>query len=449
MSKVKSQLSNEDYVSTLARVSTSAPQRSEERKSKKRATLEPLRTNRGVHGNDNDYISLVLSDGEVKKVLKRSDSKNSVFIDWISLSVNIEGYLKYEKIKGFTHSEKKGIQQTETIKSFTDDDIARAISAKLQNLLGEGFGISKKNPFGLNFHRDSYVIGENYGTFCIGHKNNRFLISISGEGCGLLDKNKIKNLHDWLAELNNCNGDVRLSRVDLAVDYYDGITTHDDFSLAYHAGEFVRQKRHKNCKDMYPAYQIYGCVHTQRGLDAGITHAIGSRTSDLYFRLYDKGRQLGDSKSPWQRAELEMKSKDTLLTIDMLINPETYFAQYPFLEKLKNSIATKFETKQRRAEITVERSKEIIKNQFGKYLYVLRALVDSDKELLDQLQSDTTEFPVKMGFISPAGFTPIHKHPVFDTVAFADLENYQNTDFKIFTASDLGSTDGNSSIMSH
>lgn len=375
---------------------------------------EPLQSNRGVH--EQDYITLVLADGAVKQVPKRQASSSNVFIDWLTFTVNVDAFLRFNSYK-----------------AFTDDDIAGAISALLQDFFGEGFGISKKNGYGMHFHKESFVIGDSMGLFCIGHRNNRFLISLSGNGCLNAPLDGFLKLHDFLSRLNEFGGDVRISRVDIAADYYTAGPTHAEFEAAYHRGEFVRQQRHLHSKDAWPNYQVYGCVHTNRGIQAGITDAIGVRTSDLYLRRYDKGRELGDPNSEWVRVELEIKNKDTVIPLDVLLRPETFFCQYPWLRNLRDSTAEKMETKRQRAEITVEAAKKIIKVQFGKYLRVLRGLADSDEALINQLQSDDeNDWPPRLAKVAPQPFVPLHKQPVRNIYQF---ENELAT-------SDEGYTDG-------
>jgi phage replication initiation protein len=391
--------------------------------------LEPLRdslptsevlTNRTE--NDTDYISLVLSDGVVKQQLKRTEKDGSVFIDWTTITLRVSALLRY--FSG----------------SFTDEDIARFLSIRLEEIFGTTFGITKKNNFGLFFHPTSFVIGDDFGHFCIGHKNGRCVISISGQGWANSRQDSARKLYAFITDLDELGGDCKLSRVDLAADYYNNGPSHAEFEAAYHRGEFVRQQRHINSKDAWPNYQVYGCVHTKRGLDAGITDAVGVRTSDLYLRRYDKGRELGDTNSTWSRVELEMKSKDTLIPLDVLINPAKYFCQYPYLKNLCSSDAERLVSTRLAAEITVETAKEIVKRQFGKYLRVLRGLAESDEALIDQLQSDEDEWPARLAKIAPQIIVPIHKQPVSNTnVLFAED----------FATSEYGYTDGSGYFSSH
>ena len=411
------------------------PQRSEDGQMPHRAAAipkaaapaaEPLQANRGEH--EHDYIQLVLADGGVKQVPVRRASQNAVFIDWLTFTVDVPGFLRFSGAK--SHS------------ALADDDIARAVSVELQECMGDGFGISKKNGYGMHFHKHSYVIGDNWGLFCIGHqKTDRLLVSISGEGWLHACPNAGDKLYAFLSRLNECGGDVRISRIDLAVEYYSGGPTHEEFEAAYHRGDFVRQRRHLDSKDAWPHYQVYGCVHTERGRRAGITDAIGVRTSDLYLRRYDKGRELGAPDSEWVRVELEMKSKDTLIQLDVLILPETYFCQYPWLRQLRDSTATRLETKKKRAEIVVGDAERIIKTQFGKYLRVLRQLADSDTDLLDRLQhDDPNAWPPRLAKIAPQIFVPLHKQP--STTQTYVFENE-------LAASDFGYPDDHGYLRSH
>ncbi len=364
---------------------------------------EPLRANRGEH--DDDYIKLVLADGKLKQILKRTEKDQTVFIDWLSVTFNVISYLRFSG---------KSI--------LTDDDIAAAISYDLAQIFGDAFAISSKNGYGMHFYKESYVIGQKWGIFCIGHKSDRLLISISGEGWLHAPVDAGSRVHFWLSRIERMGGNVSISRVDLAVDMHENGPSHDAFQTAYHKGEFVRQKRHLGTPDCWPHYQVFGCVHTKRGREKGITDAVGARTGDLYLRRYDKGKAEGDPNSTWVRVELEMKSKDSVLPLDVLIRPEAYFCQYPWLELLQKSFAEKLDTRQRRAEINVADAKKIIKVQFGKYLRVLRGLADSDESLLQELQSDEDLWPERLAKLSPEKFTGFHERHQVKTYVFENEE---------------------------
>jgi phage replication initiation protein len=374
--------------------------------------VEPLRdthvgyldANRGEH--DDDYVKLVLSDGKLKQLLKRTRKEQTVFHDWVSVTLGVRAYLL---------NNKRII--------LTDDDVARAVSYDLTQIFGEGFAISIKNGYGMHFYKESYVIGQKWGIFCVGHRSDRMLISISGEGWLHAPDEAASRLYEWLCHIDQAGGRVSISRIDLAVDIYENGPTHESFQEAYSRGDFVRQRRHLGTPDCWPHYQVFGCVHTKRGRDKGITDAIGVRTGDLYLRRYDKGKAEGDPESTWVRVELEMKSKDTVIPLDILLRPEAYFCQYPWLEMLQKSFAERITTRERRAEINVEDAKRIIKVQFGKYLRVLRELADSGDELLEELQSDDDKWPARLAKLVPEKFTGFHSGHRVKTYVFENEEH--------------------------
>lgn len=84
----------------------------------------------------------------------------------------------------------------------------------------------------------------------------------------------------------------RLSRLDVAVDILGSSLTRDTLVTAYEKGE---------CKTLARAAIVIKDLHTPEG-----TFYIGKRSSDRFFRAYDKGAQLGISEA-WLRLELECK----------------------------------------------------------------------------------------------------------------------------------------------
>ena len=53
------------------------------------------------------------------------------------------------------------------------------------------------------------------------------------------------------------------------------------------------------------------------------------------LRIYEKGKQLGDSESPWVRVEAELRNKSRVIPWDALTRPGSYLAgAYPCLAYL-------------------------------------------------------------------------------------------------------------------
>ncbi|MNF94319.1 Replication initiation factor [compost metagenome] len=68
---------------------------------------------------------------------------------------------------------------------------------------------------------------------------------------------------------------------------------------------------------------------------SGCSFYIGSRLNGKCGRTYEKGKQLSSVEFPdWVRAEGELHSKDRIIPLDVLINPDPYFAGlYPQFAK--------------------------------------------------------------------------------------------------------------------
>jgi phage replication initiation protein len=363
---------------------------------------KPIHANRWVHERFQsppvvsadsvfEEVELVLKDGDVKKVLTRTDRTGTAFHDWITVTFDVAAFMRFSGVS-----------------YVTDDDIAEEMS-RLTERLGL-HGISAKREHGRYFHKHCWVLGDGFGEFVCGHRSGRAMLSISGQGLLHASVGAMSQLHRALCAIDDAGGDVRLTRVDLAMDFFSGGPTHEDIERAYIDGKFVRQQRHIDCPDVWPQFVTHGCKYTKRGHESGLTDYIGSRNSDLFARRYDKGRAEGDPNSAWVRFEVEMKGRDTVIPLDILLNPQKYFCQYPYLTELVGGVADRLETKRKRAEIAVDASKRIIKIQFGKYLRVLRDLMGDDARLLDELQhEDPDAWPIRLARISPNYILPIHK----------------------------------------
>lgn len=83
----------------------------------------------------------------------------------------------------------------------------------------------------------------------------------------------------------------RLARIDIAVDVWDSGLNINSLKTAFENKEVSTKA--KSC------YEI-------KNVNGGHTLYIGSRTSEKFLRVYDKGKELGDNTN-WKRIELEMK----------------------------------------------------------------------------------------------------------------------------------------------
>lgn len=112
--------------------------------------------------------------------------------------------------------------------------------------------------------------------------------------------------------------DAKLTRADLALDFFDGMqTSMDALPDDYRAGLFDVNGKRPNVSQA--GDWINGA---ERSL------YIGSKQAGKQTNVYEKGDQLfgRDSNSPWVRVELRYGNKLRVLPTDMLRNPGDFFA---------------------------------------------------------------------------------------------------------------------------
>lgn len=102
----------------------------------------------------------------------------------------------------------------------------------------------------------------------------------------------------YLVKYTAQRGWLRASRIDLAIDVKGRVAHPLDVFDAWNTGNI---KTHaKSCKAID--------ARKQRGETKGETVYIGSRTSDTFLRIYDKGAEQ-NSDELWTRIELELKGQ--------------------------------------------------------------------------------------------------------------------------------------------
>lgn len=182
-----------------------------------------------------------------------------------------------------------------------------------------------------------------------GNNQNAILqLMLKGVGCSLI--NDWSEVVSRLLELPVC----KLSRVDVALDVFDGsLTLENVWKLRKDRRSWTGAKGGKA-----PKFMPIGDM-AERG-PYGRTIYIGTRDSDLYTRVYEKGLQLFSSlrdtssqPDPRQtlmtlqsgaepflcgdyvRFEVEFKAKTVILPLSVLLDPDSLLAgAYPFCQQL-------------------------------------------------------------------------------------------------------------------
>ncbi|MEK9156621.1 MAG: replication initiation factor domain-containing protein, partial [Patescibacteria group bacterium] len=144
---------------------------------------------------------------------------------------------------------------------------------------------------------NTYVDGK--GKEC--RARERLTVHLTGEGCRRVFD--FHFLYEQLFQLSDYEPSI--SRLDIAFDDHSGSRSVDFCRGLYQAGEFTSSGRPPK------AQYIDDC-----GTDEGCTFYVGKRENGKQLCVYEKGKQLGDSKSGWVRWEGRIYSKDRIIPLD-------------------------------------------------------------------------------------------------------------------------------------
>lgn len=325
-------------------------------------------------------VELVLSDsGKVKTVMvRRPSTAQACIIDWINFTVLEDTFFK-----------------TARQVLVTDDQIIEEASRQFEKIFG--FGITEKRDRGLNFYRESWVLGDQMGFVCFGGQRSTMQVTLTGQGCANAIQGWERRLYDWLTKVA-----VRpsISRLDLAHDDLEGEYLSVDWADAqWSSGGFTFKQGGRP-----PEIQHLG--NWKRPSGKGRTLTIGTRASSKFCRFYEKGRKEGDRESLWCRCEVEFKNSNTVIPPEALLNPTEYFVgAYPCLSEFAHvETPARMEVKSRAAHINVDASIAITLRQYGRYIRTFRELY-GDKATLDKICFDGDDYMPKRLKILTNGLT--------------------------------------------
>ncbi|MCE9729971.1 hypothetical protein A6301_01505 [Pectobacterium sp. IFB5596] len=192
-----------------------------------------------------------------------------------------------------------------------------ALEQRLTGLVNKFLGLYLSSPTGRGYqgYLEHHAIldssgKQNCGVLAHGGNGDTFYLYLNGHGCKLFFENRTPlELHKFLHEVLQV---FRLNRLDIAFDDFSGATNVQSAVDAYDSGAFY------GGVGMPPQIQIITTRRNQKSL--GETCYVGSRSSQVYWRTYDKNseQKISDPATPWIRHEAELKkiSTDLLLDID-------------------------------------------------------------------------------------------------------------------------------------
>lgn len=283
---------------------------------------------------------LVLDGNEVKLRLKaeRANTHQPVHVDWVRFTCNLRSAPIPTVDDLFPR--KNGVRWAEEIdnmqrlaallRDMPDTDFAASVQAKTLaeqacEALGPDFSVYPEVRKGHDFYRYRWSIVRN-GQECgwVGYLSSgdsprqhaqakTIHCNLYGTACTFAQH----GFNDRLAAIVEST-DATLTRIDLALDFFDGFTGGMERAKAdYMAGLMDVNGRRPGCN-------LVGdwCNGRARSF------YFGSKEAGKQTNIYEKGHQLFGPKddSPWLRVELRYGNKLRVLPSDMLRRPSDFFA---------------------------------------------------------------------------------------------------------------------------
>lgn len=125
-----------------------------------------------------------------------------------------------------------------------------------------------------------------------GEENQGVWLEMSGQGCRAFESYSETTYEDLFAVLKQNPQDMNLTRLDVAFDDHTGILDMDELCRATLANEYLSKSKAWEVIQSWKGQSIF----------------IGSPTSEVRIRIYDKARERGfDDGRHWIRIEIQMR----------------------------------------------------------------------------------------------------------------------------------------------
>ena len=270
--------------------------------------------------------------------------------------------------------------------------------------------------------------GENVGLMAWGAPHGRNFVSISGAGCKVWTDYHITLVHNMLIESL-----ARITRIDYALDFYQGEVSYDDCEAALSAGKFsLKQGGRKPSVERHGSEGHYGnkgrtlyvgagskriCMY-EKGLEQfGKLPSVWleNQTEEdvISYRIDGSSGRVGDvSVVHWLRAEVRYGNADRELDDDnyaMLTERDKYFAgAYPFCSDIIGlTDGVRPPTMLTETEGDVEKMKLNGRSSYGGLVHSLRAVGYTDTQIADAFDSGFhSKKLVKAGLLNHLKITP-------------------------------------------
>jgi phage replication initiation protein len=243
---------------------------------------------------------LVLEGGQVKFLTQKRQVANAsqagVIVDYLRFTVN-EMFLRGDMLPDDTDA----------------SNLARLMALHFATLLG--FTLGEDRP-GRDYYDHTTTInnanGYEVASVSAGGEGQRGSVcfTLKGEGC-------TNAMPGWEQRVFSAFNPLhpKVTRIDLARDFYDGEVTVEQMVAAYRDHAFSYQNRKPKCNNI---------GDWENGNSR--TFQVGKRESGKLCRGYEKDHQFGIMDGKWFRVEAELRAVNRVIPWDALVNTAQYFA---------------------------------------------------------------------------------------------------------------------------
>lgn len=204
-------------------------------------------------------------------------------------------------------------------------------------------------------------------------------INLTGKNCEQLQVTGNADLFSLLSDF-----DFKPSRVDIAHDVFEGFGVFDGAKEAYKRGDFALLPDGSRGKGRAPRAKL---IDSLDGFCSdGRTLYVGSlKARSKLTRIYEKGKQQGDALSNWVRIELSIYKKNRDIPLEVMMNPDEYFAgasryHSGLLDAVGKTIPTV-----KRLLATLDGALKKLKKNAGSLIHTLRSVGFSDVRIVSLL----------------------------------------------------------------
>jgi len=299
----------------------------------------------------------------------------------------------------FTVPQRRLLEQERLLEDFDAGDlephqIAHYFASVFADLLGFTLG-ERRN--GRDYYESTWTIKNasdcEMGSVSCGGAGQRgtILFSLKGQGCTYARSGWERAVHDYF---EHCA--PKITRVDLARDFFDGEVSIEDIVKSYRNHEFSYRKR-------LPSYEMHGSWALGCTIDGeqlaghSRTFQVGKRDSGKLMRAYEKGHAFGIMDSRWLRCEVELRSANKrLIPWDALIEPASYYAgAYEAAHKLcGHPIRKVVATGQQIAQASAQRAMDWLERTVAPVLVQIHRVTSCDTDWLQGIVRKNKDRPI-------------------------------------------------------